>query len=76
MYSTVFSTMIMVTSIFICHLSTQFLYSAVSNPQTWSQIYLYLKVFKYFLNICNWCLGIKSIWIPQEYLYLNKFQCI
>ena len=26
-------------------LPTQFLYSAVYNPQTWGQIHLYLKVF-------------------------------
>ena len=72
-----------VTSIFIRHLSTmstKVLYSAVSNHRnhTWGQIHLYFQVFKYCLSICNWCLGIKNIciWIPQEYLYLNKFHCI
>ena len=38
----------------------------MTNDQTWGQIHLYLKVFKYFfLSICNciWHLGIESICI-------------
>ena len=35
-----------------------------SHMQTWGQIHLYLKLFKYFFqSICIWPLGMKSICI-------------